>query len=234
MLQSLTSPPLEAKFTPFALDDFARDGQIEGYASVFDETDLARDVVRRGAFVAGLRERGARAVKMLFQHDPKEIVGVWLDIAEDTRGLRVKGRLLTDIRRGAELLVLLRERALDGLSIGFRTIEGRTDARTGIRHLHKVDLWEISLVTFPMLPAARVAGFKGRAPSEREFERWLMRDAGFTRSQAKAVIARGYKAATGGRDALPCGPTRDARLVTSLRRAASLCKTPDTRKASHD
>jgi hypothetical protein len=224
MLSTRTSPPLEAKFTPVALEDVARDGMIEGYASVFQEPDLASDVVMPGAFGASLAERGTRAIKMLFQHDPKEIVGVWLDIAEDRRGLRVRGRLLPEIRRGAELLTLLRAGALDGLSIGFRTIEGRTDTRTGLRHLHKVDLWEISLVTFPMLTAARIAGHKSGRPTEREFERWLTRDAGFTRSQAKAVIAHGYRAARGGRDAGRSGATRDARLVTSLKRAAILCK----------
>jgi len=224
MLSTRTSRPLEAKFTPLALEDVARDGMIEGYASVFQEPDLASDVVMPGAFGASLAARGARAVKMLFQHDPKEIVGVWLEIAEDRRGLRVRGRLLPEIRRGAELLTLLRAGALDGLSIGFRTIDGRTDARTGLRHLHKVDLWEISLVTFPMLTTARIAGHKTGRPTEREFERWLTRDAGFTRSQAKAVIAHGYRAARGGRDAGPRGATRDARLVTSLKRAANLCK----------
>lgn len=224
MKRFVTSTPLEAKFAPLALDEVALDGQIEGYASVFDETDLASDVVMPGAFAASIAARGARTIKMLFQHDPKEIVGVWQDIAEDRRGLRVKGRLLPDIQRGAELLTLLREGALDGLSIGFRTIEGRTDAKTGLRHLHKVDLWEISLVTFPMLPAARVAGLKGRRPTEREFERWLLRDAGLTRSQAKAVISRGYRVAMNGRDAGSRTEARDARLVSTLRHAARLCK----------
>lgn len=227
MRLTTTHPPLEAKFTPVALDDVGSDGMIEGYASLFGKTDLARDVMMPGAFRASLAVRGARAVKMLFQHDPKEIVGVWLDIAEDARGLHVRGRILPDIRRGAELLTLLREGALDGLSIGFRTVEGRTDARSGLRRLHSVELWEISLVTFPMLPAARVAGVKARHPTTREFERWLTRDAGFTRSQAKAVISHGFRAALGGREARDAGRDRQARLLAGLRRAAALCQ-PET------
>ena len=217
-------PVLESKFTPLETDGVGADGLIEGYASLFGRADLASDVMERGAFAASLAARGSRGIKMLFQHDPKEIVGVWLDIAEDARGLKVRGRLLKDVQRGAELLTLLREGALDGLSIGFRTIEGRSDARTGLRHLHKVELWEISLVTFPMLPAARVAGVKGRPPSEREFERWLTRDAGFTRSQAKAVIAHGLKAAGGGREARRGGDPGEARLAARLKRAAAHLK----------
>ena len=224
MRMTTTIPPLEAKFTRLALADMDEGGTIEGYASLFGKADLARDVMMPGAFTHSLADRGARGIKMLFQHDPKEIVGVWLDIAEDARGLRVKGRILAEVARGAELMALLRAGAIDGLSIGFRTIEGRTDARTGLRHLHKVELWEISLVTFPMLPAARVAGVKGRPPTARELERWLARDAGLTRSQAKAVIAHGFRAAFAGRDVRRSGDT-DARLMSSLKRARTLCAT---------
>jgi hypothetical protein len=90
----------------------------------------------------------------------------------------------------------MRAGALDGLSIGFRAIKGRRDARTGVRRLEKVDLWEISVVTFPLLPEARVAHVKARPfahrpPTEREFERWLTQDAGLSRSEARAVIRHG-------------------------------------------
>jgi hypothetical protein len=224
MTLAASNPRLEIKFAPMAISGVEADGLFEGYASVFGEADMTADVVVPGAFRASLAERGPRGVRMLFQHDPKEVVGVWLDLGEDAKGLRVRGRLLPAIRRASELLTLLREKALDGLSIGFRTVEGRTDPATGHRSLHRIDLWEISLVTFPMLPTARVAGVKHRPPSEREFERMLTRDAGLTRSQAKAVISRGYRAATTGRDA--GGPAiADHRLVASLKRAAGLLNT---------
>lgn len=210
---------LETKYAPLAISEVEPDGLFEGYASVFGEADMTRDVVLPGAFRASLAQRGPRGVRMLFQHDPKEVVGVWLDLAEDAKGLRVRGRLLPAIRRAAELLTLLREKALDGLSIGFRTVEGRTDRATGNRTLHRIDLWEISLVTFPMLPTARIAGVKDRLPTAREFERWLTRDAGLTRNQAKAVIASGYRAAAAGRDAPAAGTTPEHRLAASLRRA---------------
>ncbi len=85
---------------------------------------------------------------------------MWLDIREDGEGLFVKGRLTTEVGRAREVLSLMRAGALDGLSIGYRTVRGRTDAKTGVRALYEVDLWEISVVTFPMLPEARVVSVK--------------------------------------------------------------------------
>jgi uncharacterized protein len=132
------------------------DGSVEGYASLFGEIDGARDMVMPGAFARTLRQRGIRRVPMLFQHDPAEPVGVWLELFEDFRGLRARGRLIPDVTRGRELLALLRADAIDGLSIGFRTVKGRVDPATRVRKLIDVDLWEISIVTFPLLAGARV------------------------------------------------------------------------------
>jgi HK97 family phage prohead protease len=97
---------------------------------------------------------------MLFQHDPASPIGVWQEVREDSRGLFVRGKLTIEVARAREVLALMRAGAVDGLSIGFRTVRGRTDARTGVRRLMEVDLWEISVVTFPMLPAARVSAVK--------------------------------------------------------------------------
>lgn len=129
------------------------DGTIEGYASLFGEIDQARDMVMPGAFAATLQQRGLRKIPMLFQHDPAEPVGVWLDLAEDLRGLRARGRLIPDVARGRELLALLRAGAIDGLSIGYRTVRGQIDPKSRVRRLYQVDLWEISIVTFPLLQA---------------------------------------------------------------------------------
>ncbi len=122
--------------------------------------DLGRDLVLPGAFVRSLQERGARGIKLLFQHDPAEPIGVWLELREDAYGLFVRGRVLPEVERGREVLALMRAGALDGLSIGFRAVEGRTDPKSGVRRLHRVDLWEVSIVTFPMLPEARVSAVK--------------------------------------------------------------------------
>jgi hypothetical protein len=115
----------------------------------------------RGAFAETLRLRGINRIPMLFQHDPAEPVGVWLELREDARGLYARGRLIPEVARARELLSLLRAGAIDGLSIGFRTVKGRIDPRTRVRSLMAVDLWEISIVTFPLLAGARVRAVKG-------------------------------------------------------------------------
>lgn len=161
--------PPEAKTLALDLRGLGADGVFSGYASLFGETDLARDTVERGAFAASLARRGVMGVKMLWHHDPAEPIGLWSDIREDARGLAVTGRILTDLARGREALVLLRAGAVDGLSIGFRTVRAVPEApgrKGGGRRLMEVDLWEISLVTFPMLPAARVAAVKATGPGD--------------------------------------------------------------------
>src|SRR4029079_13102064 len=147
--------------------DFARpataiasDGTVEGYASLFGELDQARDMVMPGAFEASRRRRGVRRVPMLFQHDPSEPIGVWLDRHEDANGLYARGRLIPEVVRARELWALLKAGAADGLSIGFRTVKGRLDPKTQVRKLDAIDLWEISIVTFLLLPGARVRAVK--------------------------------------------------------------------------
>lgn len=132
------------------------DGEFEGYASLFGQPDLGRDMVMPGAFAASLARRGARGVRMLWQHDPAEPIGAWLDLAEDARGLKVRGRLNLGVRRARDVHALMREGALDGLSIGFRVERAAPDRVSGLRRLERLDLWEVSLVTFPMLPGARI------------------------------------------------------------------------------
>jgi HK97 family phage prohead protease len=135
-------------------------GEFEGYASLFGVADLAGDVVEPGAFRESLARRGARGVSLLWQHDPAMPIGRWLSLIEDSRGLKVRGRLSLEVVRARELRALMRDGAVDGLSIGFRTGRARANPATGRRHLLSVDLWEVSLVTFPMLPGARVTAAK--------------------------------------------------------------------------
>jgi len=136
------------------------DGTVEGYASLFGEVDQARDMVMPGAFTQTLKLRGLRRIPMLFQHDPSEPVGVWHELVEDFRGLRARGKLIPDVARARELLALLDAGAIDGLSIGYKTVRGQIDPRTRVRKLYQVDLWEISIVTFPLLAGARVRNVK--------------------------------------------------------------------------
>ena len=131
---------------------------VEGYASLFGKRDQGGDTVQAGAYGASLKALAAqgRRVKMLWQHDPGQPIGVWEEVREDAKGLYVKGRILTEVGRGREAAALLAAGAIDGLSIGYRTLRAERDAK-GQRMLAEVELWEVSLVTFPMLPEARVS-----------------------------------------------------------------------------
>jgi phage head maturation protease len=138
----------ETKSVACDLKAVEADGSFSGYASRFNVVDLGRDLVLPGAFAESVARRSARGIKMLFQHDPAEPIGVWLEVREDAHGLFARGRILPEI---------------DGLSIGFRAVEGRTDPKSGVRKLTRIDLWEISVVTFPMLPEARVSAVKNES-----------------------------------------------------------------------
>lgn len=151
---------LEMKRADLRVSRASEAGTFEGYASLFGVVDTGRDLVAPGAFAASLGQRGAGGVKMLWQHQAAEPIGVWTQINEDGRGLKVKGRLDLSVARAREALSLLRQGAVDGLSIGFRTKRAVTDRQSGIRKLLEIDLWEISIVTFPMLPQARVDSVK--------------------------------------------------------------------------
>tara|TARA_R110002126_G_scaffold3509_4_gene20120 strand:+ start:3097 stop:3750 length:654 start_codon:yes stop_codon:yes gene_type:complete len=173
------------------------DGEFEGYASVFGIVDQGLDVVERGAFTKTLGS--GRKVKMLWQHDTSKVIGVWDEVREDDRGLFVKGRLLKGIKLAEEAMVMLRAGALDSMSIGYRTVEAVAEGGGRIRKLMELDLHEISLVTFPMLPDAKVTDVKSLS-TEREFEAFL-RDAGYSRKEATALALHGFKGLTGLRDA---------------------------------
>jgi HK97 family phage prohead protease len=137
-------------------------GVFDGYASVFGVPDLAQDVVVAGAFQDSLLLRGGAAgIRMLWQHDPREPVGVFTHMQEDRRGLYVRGALNLSVGRGRELFALLQQGAVAGLSIGYKPVRARRESQTGHRHLLRVDLWEVSLVTFPLLPSARVLRVAG-------------------------------------------------------------------------
>lgn len=153
-------PALELKRQISKVTALTKTGQFEGYASVFHQVDLGYDEVMAGAFRDSLKMRGPSAIKMLWQHESSEPIGTWLDVYEDHHGLKVIGQLNLDVAKAREVLSLMRAGSVDGLSIGFRTQKAVQDKSTGIRKLYKIDLWEISVVTFPMLPQARVSAVK--------------------------------------------------------------------------
>lgn len=196
---------LDHRIVPFELKALGEDdATFEGYASVFGVVDAYADVVAAGAFKRSLKEWKAKklAPAMLWQHDPGQPTGVWDELHEDDHGLSVKGRL-APTQLGRDVCALLKMGALSGLSIGFRTRKSKVDDETGIRTLVDIDLWEVSIVTFPANDPARITGVKtdGMWPTEREFEDFLREAGTFSRTDAKAIIAQGYRQAR--RDAAP-------------------------------
>lgn len=178
---------LEYKFARFDSDlSVTDDVMVEGYASYFGRVDQGGDVVLKGAYAASLAtlKREGRAVKMLWQHDPSQPIGVWDEVREDDRGLWVKGRLLDSIARGREAAALIAAGAIDGLSIGYRTRRAAKNDK-GQRVLTELELWEVSLVTFPMLTGARVAAKSG-AGDERD-----LREVAAALNAARVDMARG-------------------------------------------
>ncbi|WP_420133966.1 HK97 family phage prohead protease [Rhodopseudomonas sp.] len=175
-------------------------GEFEGYASTFGNVDQGGDVVEPGAFIESVvkAKSDGRVIPMLWQHDQTEPIGVWKDIAEDSKGLYVKGQLVLENDATAQRAYgKLKAKALGGMSIGYAIPAGGAtpdDKRRGVMRLSKIDLREISLVTMPMNIQARVTGVKaildgGALPTVREFEEHL-RDAGFSKSLAAAIAGK--------------------------------------------
>lgn len=142
------------------------DGTFQGYGAVFGNVDLGRDVIAAGAFADTLAK--STKIKMLWQHDPTQPIGVWEHIFEDKRGLFVKGRLLINqgVPKADEAYALLKAGALDGMSIGYEIPDGGAtfDDKKRVRTISKASLWEVSLVTFPMNPKANVTRVKAAVP----------------------------------------------------------------------
>lgn len=136
------------------------DGEFTGYASVFGEPDSYGDTIKPGAFKKAVASKSKPA--MFWQHDPHEPIGTWLDLAEDTRGLKVKGKLVREVPRAASAYALIKADALNGLSIGFRALASERGPNGG-RVLTSIELIEISLVSLPAASKARITGVKGTA-----------------------------------------------------------------------
>jgi HK97 family phage prohead protease len=178
---------------PFQLKALSDAGTFSGYGSVFGVIDTYNEIVAPGAFSESLADQKAkgRLPAMLWQHRSAEPLGIYTAMAEDDLGLKVEGQIAMSTVRGAEAHSLLKMGALSGLSIGYMPREDSYDKVTGITTLKKVDLWEVSLVTFPANDAARVQGVKTIELFEtiRDAEKYL-RDAGLSRKEAVAFIAR--------------------------------------------
>lgn len=183
-----------------ALKSVADDGKFSGYGSVFGVLDSYKEIVAPGAFtdsIAAIKRKG-RPVPVLWQHRSSEPIGIYEDLDEDSTGLRVDGQLLiNDVAQAKEAHALAKAGAVSGLSIGYYVEQSSYDEKTGVRTLQKLDLQEISLVTFPANDEARIDAIKmklahGALPSKPEFERFL-REAGFSKSQSAVIANRGLE-----------------------------------------
>jgi HK97 family phage prohead protease len=177
----------------FVLDTKAvtEDGQIEGLAAGYGNVDAGGDVVMPGALARSLTAR--KSIPMLMYHDQTRPAGVWTDFVESPGGLIVKGQISMSSQIGREAHGLVRDGAIGGLSIGYRTVREQLVGKT--RQLLELALYEVSLVTIPMNERAVITGVKsiiehGQLPTLREFEDFL-REAGFSKSQATAIAGKG-------------------------------------------
>ena len=207
-------------------------GTFSGYGAVFGNVDSWGDVIAKGAFKETLREAKKTGAwpSLLSQHggwgmsaDDLMPIGVWTDMREDDTGLYVEGKLALDTQRGKDAYALLKmapRPALNGLSIGYQAKEWSVGTKPDEprRTLKKIHLFEVSLVTFPANPKARVASIKSAGGNTiRDAERAL-RDAGFSVREAKAILADGFKALDAMRDA----GDGLAELAASLNRGIAL------------
>lgn len=191
----IAAKALAAKIDIKALSD---DGEFEGYGSTFGNVDRGMDMVMPGAFRATLKARPINSIKLLRDHDTRKIAGQWISMTEDDRGLKVHGRLFKKpgdegTPLGRETYTLLKAGVLDALSIGYRTIKAQWDEETSVRKLLELELWEVSVVTFPMNELASIDSVK-RDVSARDVER-LLREGGVPNAFAKLIAIHGYDGA---------------------------------------
>lgn len=179
-------------------DETAR--TIEGWASTFNNVDQGKDIVMPGAFAKTLK--GTKSLPMLWQHRTDQVIGVWNEFEETDKGLRVKGRI-SETTLGNDAYTLTRDGAVSKMSIGYGTKKYEIDQTKGVRKLIEVDLYEVSLVTFPMNDKAAITRVKsddGAFMTERDFEEFLRDEGGLSWKEAKIVVSDGYKALLKHRD----------------------------------
>lgn len=184
---------------PFALKAIEANGTFSGYASVFGELDWYNDIVMPGAFQKTIAKfvEMKRKVPMLWQHNSREPIGVYTKLVEDQYGLYVEGECNMKVQQGQECHSLLEQGALSGLSIGYDTVSYTVNTEKDVRYLTEVDLWEVSPVTFPAGDSARVTGVKFITDLTTLSDcETLLRDAGFSKSEATAFVSKARAIAT--------------------------------------
>lgn len=182
---------LDFKFQFKAVGD-ENSGEFEGYGSVFGVVDSYNDVVEKGAFVESLAKHGLP--KLLLHHSTKMPAGIYTEVKEDEHGLFVKGKLNLDVQAAREMYSLMRMGAIDGLSIGYNTLEEQIDRESGINRLKRVRLYEVSIVTFPANEDSTVLGVKSAPDNIRDFENFLREAGKYSQQDAKLIASKGFNA----------------------------------------
>jgi len=214
----------ETRAVAFELRAAGEDGAIEGYGSVFGVRDSYEDVISPGAFAKSIAEHRANGTMpaLLWQHDADKPIGVWEEVKEDSKGLMLRGRLAMDTARGKEAYSLLKMGALNGLSIGFVAKSWDYDTETDIRTLTAVELWEVSIVTFPANGKARITNIKSgidTIKTPKDAER-ILRDAGLSKADALSIVSRVMRLGEERREAAE-STARVVRAAEELARAMS-------------
>jgi len=166
----------------FEIKELSEDGSFSGYGSTYGNVDLDRDVIEKGAFSKSLKRKALKSIKLLWQHDTRQPIGVWKKIYEDDKGLVVEGKLILDVEQGREAYALMKAGAIDSMSAGFMVNPNATeyDSKRKVRIIKEIDLWEVSIVTFPANPKAKIQRVKSVA---KEFE---IADKGYIWNQEEA------------------------------------------------
>ena len=225
------TPKIQFKDFSFDIKTVQEDGFFSGYASVFGNMDSYGDIVEKGAFAETLSQWAAKnkLPPVLWNHKTDEPIGVYTLMREDDRGLYVEGKLLVaEVQRAKEIHALMKAGAVDGMSIGYSTLDYRMSTENDIRYLTRVKLWENSIVTFPANDLSRIDAVKaalndGELPTLPEFEKFL-REAGFSKAQATAIAGHGLRQLLSDSEADTAKTTNQTEAMKSISSALSILK----------
>ena len=227
--------PMDHVAGRFAVKAIEDSGTFAGYGSVYGVLDAGDDVIAPGAFSESVQkaQQSGLMPALLWQHKASEPIGAYTLMREDDHGLYVEGRLALRTQRGLEAYELMRMHAVSGLSVGFQTKDDAFDAKTGVRTIRKGDLWEVSLVTFPMNNYARVHAVKSMHAigDLAGAERYLREHLGLSRTQAKGFVARIFGLARREVDASP--PQQGPKLEQTPARTQGCTHDHDDPRQAH-
>lgn len=206
------------KDATFDIKEVTDSGTFAGYGNVYGVVDQGDDIVMPGTFAGSLADWSAkgRMPALLWQHNSRQPIGAYTAMKEDAVGLYVEGKLAMKTQQGAEAYELMKMGAISGLSIGFQSRTDSYDNKTGVRTISKGDLWECSLVTFPMNDQSRVSAVKTieEIGNLAGAESYLREVGGVSRSEAKAIVSRILSIAR--REAVPVDNSKELQALADL------------------